>query len=263
MIDVSILCPIHRYGGIDILSEGLVNQTFKNFELVLCDKLYDFRKEIIEVSFPELNIKHFRPKEYNKFNAHSAVLNDCLNMAEGNLCIVMGDYTYVPPNWIETHILMHKLNPNCIITGPQIIYGLPPLKQNLYHDYTTFDNHFNIEMFKTLPTFFLDPKLQMPYCYVDHNYCYNRNESFLRADALSIGGWDERYDTTTGFNNKEFYLRMMMECNLKIANVPQLAIHRIMSFPIPPHNKFFMPESDDSRDRQMYIELCERYGIKL
>lgn len=259
---VSILLRIHRYGGLDVLYDSLIHQTFpKNeYEVIICDKLYDYRKDLVKEKFECFNVIHFKPSKISEYYAQSAPLNDCLKRANGELSIIIGDYTYCNPKWIERHWNYHQ-NGYCTC-APQEIYGLPPLKDNLRNCWSTFKEDFNPIMFKTLPTFVLDPKLNIPHnIIVNHNFWYNRNESFPTQWAKDIGGWNEEYDKSTAFENKEFALRLFMEKGAVIVNNRENVVYRIMSFPIGPHFLFLNPEYDDNINRKKYEELCKKYEV--
>ena len=260
---VSILLRIHRYGGLDVLYNSMVQQIFPkdDFEIIICDKLYDYRKDLVAEKFKDFNVVHFKPKIISEYYMQSAPLNDCLERASGELSIVVGDYTYCQPEWIQRHWLYH-LGKFCVCS-PQVIYGLPPLNSNLKQCWSTFREDFDLIMFKTLPQFMLDPKLNINYNQiVGHNFWYNRNESFPTQWARDIGGWNEEYDKSTSFENKEFALRLVTKKNAVIINDPDNKIYRIMSFPIGPHYKFINPEHDGSINQKRYENLCIECGVK-
>ncbi len=261
---VSIFCPTHRYGGMDMLFLGLENQTFSksDYELILVDKLYKHRHHLISdwAARNDINIIHLSPTNNSEYHVHSSILNQCLKAATGDCCIVMGDYTYTEPQWIERHYL-HYLNGWCT-TAPQVIYGLPKLKENLKQCISVFTEPFDIQTLKILPQYKMDVKLQLPHQMVDHRVCYNRNESFPRKKALEINGFDERYDNFVGPSNKEFYLRLIYDGKCKIVNDPNNYVHRIMSYPIPPFTNFKSSELDDSMMMKIYKELCKKYNAE-
>lgn len=261
---ISVLCPIHRWGGLDMFLAGLEHQTFKkeDYELILCDKLYNERHKFIEQWSEEnnINVIHFAPENQSTFHVHSSVLNECLNRASGEYCIVVGDYTYMPPDWIYLHWAYN--NGGYCLSAPQKIYGLPRLSPNLEHPISTFAENFNVEMLKVLPQFNMDPKLQLPDgALIDFHYWYNRNESFPTNFARNIGGWDERYNDRPGPSNLEFGLRLQHEAGCQIACDARATIYRIMSYPIPPHVDFLSTEVDDSINQERYKELCKKYNV--
>lgn len=260
---VSILCPVHRYGGLDVLFYSLEHQTFpkNDYEFILIDRLYKYRHHIVEEwkNKNNINIIHKSPKNESEYHVLSSILNEGLKTATGDCCIVTGDYTYLEPTFIERHYAHHVNGWGC--TAPQRIFGLPKLKTNLKQCYSTFNESFSLDTFSLLPEFIMDMKLQIPSVQIDHRFCYNRNESFPREKALKINGWDERFIKQPGPANIEFYLRLIQETKCKFRNDPSNVVKRIMSSSIPPHLKFLSTELDDTNTAGMYRELCKKYGV--
>ncbi len=261
---ISVLLPMHRYGGLDMIFESFENQTFpkSEFEIILCDKLYNKRVAIVKNWAQEnnINVTHFSPKNDSNYHIHSSVLNECLEKASGECCVVIGDYSYIFPHWIEIHHAYHQAG--YCLSAPQKIYGLPKLCNNLEQPFSVFNEKFSTEMFKILPQFNMDPKIQLPNgVLIDHKYCYNRNESFPIKFAKQIGGWNESYNNRVGPSNKEFYLRLIHECGVKIVCDGRAEIHRIMSYSIPPFTEFLSDETDDYINMNKYKELCKKYGV--
>lgn len=262
---ISILCPVHRWGGLDMLFTGLEYQTFpkEDYELILCDKLYKERKDLIYVwaKDNDINVNHFEPENKSNYHVHSSVLNECLKKASGEYCIIIGDYTFMQPDWIDIHYQYNKAG--YCLSAPQRIYGLPKLSSCLDHPISVFVENFKPEIFKLLPQFQMDPKLQLPNgVLIDFHYWYNRNESFPTDSARKIGGWDERYNDRTGPSNLEFGLRMQYEAGCKIACDGRASIQRIMSYPIGPFTEFLSEETDDFINQERYKELCKKYNVE-
>jgi len=261
---VSIILTTHRWGGVDMLFAGLEHQTFdKNeYELVWCDKLYKERKDLVYVWAKDngINIIHFEPKTQSNYHVHSSVLNECLNKASGECIICIGDYTYMLPHWMEIHYAYHQSG--YCLSAPQRIYGLPKLCSSLEHPISIFYEDFNIDMFKLLPIFNMDPKLQLQNgALIDFHYWYNRNESFPTKLGREIGGWDENYNNRAGQSNLEFGLRLQYEANCKIACDGRAEIYRIMSYSIPPFTEFLSEEMDMTINTRRYNILCKKYGV--
>lgn len=268
---ISILLPQHRYGGIDILEYGLERQTFpkEEWELILCDKLYKHRRGLLQEWADEnkINLIHFQPKNNSTYHVHSSVLNECLEKASGEFSIVIGDYTYVLPHWIDIHYAYNESG--YCLSGPQRIYGLPKLSTYLEHPISVFNENFKPEILRILPQFkletgdLLDPKLKLLNgSLIDYKYWHNRNESFPTEVARNIGGWDESYNNRVGPSNLEFGLRMQYEGKQKIACDGRAVIYRILSYPIPPHTEFLAEETDSSVNEARYQQLCRKYGVE-
>src|SRR5436309_1054308 len=90
---ISILCPSTRTGGLDHTFETLKRQKFQDFELLLVDSLYYYRKDLIEEqqSKCSFKIKHLKQLETATDLAHC--INNALIRAEGHLLYFLPDYT--------------------------------------------------------------------------------------------------------------------------------------------------------------------------
>jgi len=264
-LKISILCTIHRWGGMDVLQYGLERQTFdKNeYELILCDKLYKHRRGLMREWADEngINLIHFSPKNNSQYHVHSSVLNECLEKAQGKYSIVIGDYTYPEPHWIEIH---HAYNEaGYCLSAPQKIFGLPKLSTYLEHPISVFYEPFTPEVFKIIPPFDLDPGHDLPNgTIINHLGWHNRNDSFPTEIGRQIGGYDESYNNRVGKSNLEFGLRLIHEGKQKIACDGRATIYRILSYAIPPHLEFLAPETDSSINDERYEILCKKYNIK-
>ena len=139
-----------RVGGLDVLCAGLRGQTFKDFELVFSDALYDYRPNIAE-RFAEacvephpvdrrsrysLNIAdhdvpfvHVKPRDHRfPLNTYCRVMNEGLVAAHGDIVLLVTDYTWLPPDLIERHVRFHDAHgPKAGLMGPHRYARLPSL----------------------------------------------------------------------------------------------------------------------------------------
>lgn len=108
---ISVIVPTNRIGGLDILFESLKHQTYKNFELVLVDAIYQQRKTIVEEKSKEYDfkIKHIEPKD-NTFpiSNYCKSINTGLCAAEGELVYFTCDYSYLYKDILLTHANFHS-----------------------------------------------------------------------------------------------------------------------------------------------------------
>jgi glycosyltransferase involved in cell wall biosynthesis len=108
---ISVMIPTIRVGGLDVLFSSLENQTFKDFELVLVDSLYEYRKDIVaKVSLNHsFRIKHV-PSLGNKLTAtqYSRALNTGVINCSGQIMYTICDYAWLDPNCLELHANFHK-----------------------------------------------------------------------------------------------------------------------------------------------------------
>lgn len=106
MLRPTVLFYTYRPGGIDILADGLKNQTHQNYELVIVDdyverkqkvKRYLARHDIHPEYLGPSKKKGFPNIKYNCTNS----LNTGILMSTGDPIIVLTDYIWMPPKAIE------------------------------------------------------------------------------------------------------------------------------------------------------------------
>lgn len=112
---ISVICPTMRVGGLDIIFDSLSHQAFKDFELIISDGIYKYRKDIVaekakNYSFP---VKHIEPYN-NPFpnNAFCRYANSGLVHADCELVVFITDYTFLSaPDGLLKHARLHMSNP--------------------------------------------------------------------------------------------------------------------------------------------------------
>jgi glycosyltransferase involved in cell wall biosynthesis len=222
--NISIVVPTMRPGGLDVLFEGLSRQTFKNFEVILADGIYKYRKDIVAARKKNYDfvIKHVEPTK-NTFPVASFcnTSNTGVMHASANLILFLTDYTYLPINCVENHVKFHTNNPQINIgyMCPHQYRSLPELHEDfpIYdrQDAELYEQHLKDKklenvlwsIFKkdfcqdpeTLPLDAMgnaDTKLFMPYGPADHHAFNGKNESLKTEAFLKVNGYDEDLDGT-------------------------------------------------------------------
>ncbi len=133
---VSIILPTNRVGGLDITFETLAQQSLPDFELILVDHLYPWRKDIVaqEASRYSFAFKHVQPfNDPFPEQAYQRCLNSGLIHASGDVALVVCDYTSFPSDLVEKHSLFHAetrrpralLGTMQLATTPQIATDFP------------------------------------------------------------------------------------------------------------------------------------------
>ena len=96
MTKISVIIPTFRIGGLDVLFYGLFNQTVNDFELVLVDGIYKYRKDLVLKKSKDYGFKtiHVEPFE-NPFPVCSfcRFANTGLVYANGDIVTFMTDFT--------------------------------------------------------------------------------------------------------------------------------------------------------------------------
>jgi glycosyltransferase involved in cell wall biosynthesis len=229
---ISVVMPTMRVGGLDIVLKSLEKQTFKNFEFIISDSIYKYRKDLVSQQSKKYSftIKHVEPTKNifpisNFCNSENAGLIN----ASAKLVLLITDYTYLPADCIEKHVNFHTINKeeNIGYMCPHQYRSLPKLHSDfssyknedtdLYmYDlfngklnnvlWSIFENDFDQDP-ETLPLDAMgnaDNKLVAPYGVGDMFAFNGKNESFKLEAALKINGFDEELDGTTPYQDTVF-----------------------------------------------------------
>jgi hypothetical protein len=98
-------------GGMDVLFHGFEQQTFKDFELILVDNLYKYRKDQVteyarQFSFP---VKYVEPfNNIFPINAYQHSMNTGLVYANGKIAYLSCDFAWPQPNCLAEHAEFHQ-----------------------------------------------------------------------------------------------------------------------------------------------------------
>jgi len=111
---VSVLDLTNRVGGMDILFESLKHQSFQDFELIIVDALYEYRKEIVAEKAKEYNftVKHIPPiNQTFPVSNYNNSMNTGILAAEGEVLYFTCDYAILPPDILQKHYNFHAQTP--------------------------------------------------------------------------------------------------------------------------------------------------------
>ena len=78
---ISICLSTKRYGGLDMIMGSLANQTYKNFELIICDAIYDERHEEVMEFADKLDLDVYHVKQNRSIEDHGFIAearNNCM-----------------------------------------------------------------------------------------------------------------------------------------------------------------------------------------
>ena len=226
-----------RVGGFDVLFEGLKNQTFTDFELVISDGLYKHRKDTIEEKSKEFGfrVKHVEPFE-NPFpmSAFSRYANSALAHADCELVLSITDYTWLPPDSLQIHSDFHKQNPTVGLMSPHQYTVLPELHSS-FPVYTPHSNEdterYAADVGEGKLSDFMwsifakpyvsgdplgvdpimggaDPKLCVPAGPIASYYFNGKHESCGLNYLLAVNGWDEDLDETHTYQDTDIGERL-------------------------------------------------------
>ena len=120
--DVTVQVVTFRPAGLDVLLAGMRDQTYPKhrFEVVLVDHRYERRHaEVMELAkYYGVNLIHVPEHRRNgQWGVCSSAFNTGFAVARGRVIIMLVDWTYAPPGWIEAH-LRHHFGPPVYVVAP-------------------------------------------------------------------------------------------------------------------------------------------------
>jgi hypothetical protein len=224
---VSVLLGSSRPGGIDVSLLGLAAQTYDDFEVIFVDGRYHKRHALVldmvaasGLKAPFYHVPNHRYTE-GPWTTISAGFNTGFMLAAGEIVLMLCDYAYAPPGWIETH-LAHHSEPRMVVaphryrampryiwpTAERLVQFVPGadvrniqkqlgmfVENSIFSDPITVDTVLSMS---PAPPELNDSKLLMGTGPTSYLYMHTKNESFPRENVLAIGGMDENYDRGRG-----------------------------------------------------------------
>lgn len=133
---VSIVIPtLNRYPYLKNVLSDLEKQTYKNFEILVCDQTYPLDKTFYDGW--NLNLKLINQSEKALWLAR----NRCISEAKGNYILLFDDDSRVESDWIEQHLRcldFFNADISAGVTDTLIGHGLSP-KESYFHLSDVFD----------------------------------------------------------------------------------------------------------------------------
>lgn len=236
MVKVTVTLGSARPGGVDVALRGLADQTFDDFEIIFVDGRYHKRHERVLDLVKQLGIKrpfyHVPNHRYNGvWSTPSAGYNTGFMLAEGEIIIMLLDYAYAPPGWIENHIGFHDVRR--FVMGPHLYTEMPPInwsapekmlrfeggpettvenilkQKEQFDEISIFQSHFDPSWLNTIKICEdNDPKANLPTGPNFYYYMHTKNCSFPRETLLDINGMDENFDRGRGPGDTDFGYRL-------------------------------------------------------
>lgn len=211
---------------------GLARQTYKDFEVVFVDGLYHERHEkvldAVRLSGLERPFFHVPNHRYQPgiWGTTCAGYNTGFALAAGDFVVMLLDYGYAPPMWLEEHA-KHQDRGEKIILGPHEYRTLAPhvpianlrvfdrayvdshpledaiaaigRQRSLFDLISCFAESFDPDDLDEFVVEEGDVKCRMPTQeWFDSNYFATKNESFPTKAVLDVNGMDEHYDKGRG-----------------------------------------------------------------
>jgi glycosyltransferase involved in cell wall biosynthesis len=264
---LSVIVPTMRLGGLDVLRHGLAGQTFRDFELVLSDGLYDWRK-VHERVHPEFPTQHVRPRGHRfPRNEYCRVMNEALVAAGGEVALLLSDYTWLPPDALERHAAHHlEHGPRAGLMGfhsyramPKLHPDFRPYREDEIERYvgdvatrrflwSVFDKPYDFDARElALDGYATDEKSRMPAGPVAQAYMYCKNESIRLEHLLDLNGFDEDLDGSHGYQDSDIADRLVQKCGVQWVLDPTLEACIVNPRRVFPRGVIARPHADNER----------------
>jgi glycosyltransferase involved in cell wall biosynthesis len=230
MPKVSVVVPTMRIGGFDVLCNSLVSQTYKDFELVIADSLYKFRRNLVAERLTKLPFKVVHAEVSGSrfpINEFCRVANTGLMGASGELVVFVVDYTWLNPTCLAKHVKFHVEHSGFGYLGVHRYRHLPAVALTpSYGQVTVYDDTLSDRYAQNLEAglhkesmwsifekelkqiddlavdqSLRDHKFNQRSGNTDYRGFFAKNDSFKLADVMSVGGWDEDLDGSHGYQD--------------------------------------------------------------
>lgn len=224
MTRVTVIQPIARLGGIDVLFDGLARQTFKDYELVLVDAWADLRRDAVREEADRRGIPlahHVQPAKRGLAHA----LNVGVRHARGELVCPLNDHHWTPSTWLERHwgafegsrgrftangFAYHRRPPPLKPAGqPPEAYALSlfqePFDGERVSDYPIL--YEETLAFTTAPRIPVRSQLHGLYTSWGREFYNTLNNSIPVEVLLRLNGYDETYDQARAYLDVDMGLR--------------------------------------------------------
>lgn len=222
---ISVIVPIARLGGIDVLYDGLQRQTFKGeWELILVDEWKNEREDVVwkmaQTHKIPIPVAHIKPDRRGLAHA----LNLGVLRAKGELICPLNDYHWPPPNWLERHWRVYEQSGGKWTCNGFAYHHEPPeltsfprpryLKNHIL--YSIFEEPFCMEMLEKLPIIYEETLAWMESFrwplgskrWIGDAYPQNEKLSLLEHQGLYTSTGREYYNTLNNSIPRELLLRL-------------------------------------------------------
>ena len=232
---ITVTMPTVRVGGLDLIFDSLREQTCKDFEFVLVDGLYKYRKDIVAeyAKSCDFTVRHVDAVD-NPFpvTAYCRYANTALLHARGEIVLHLTDYSVLTPDVVARHVAHHRSNArNVGLMGPHVYYTLPPLnpvfptyQNSEYPKYaedlasgklnpvlwSLFDGPRKDGVTNEVGLIALDMKQSKAAGPINYDFFHAKNESCALEALLEVNGWDEALDGAHGYQDHDIANRLRL-----------------------------------------------------
>ena len=225
-MDISAILTTARFGGLDILFSSMLAQKFDGkLEIIVADEFYHERNpywlgELFRHStYRNLNFNfiHLPPKRPCRIYDDSLGINTALAAVSGELIVILADYTWAPPDYLQAHWNFYKANPGWSMSCYLDRYPLPQMRGypcSIERDWwSVFREDFNPEWFDGKETVYRERRGCVGKVHEDGKIEIPGEQVYLLGDSVplsvvkELNGIDERYIGGYGSNDVCFGTR--------------------------------------------------------
>src|SRR3990167_10153856 len=129
-MEISVILTTARFGGLDVLFSSMLAQEFDGeFEVIVTDEFHKERCDRMRLlTNPRFKLSHLPPKRECRLYDDSLGINTALAAASGELVMILADYSWAPPNYLQAHWDFYKANPGWSMSCYLDRYPLPSMR---------------------------------------------------------------------------------------------------------------------------------------
>ncbi|MGH9150413.1 MAG: hypothetical protein ACRD0D_05280 [Acidimicrobiales bacterium] len=126
-VSISVVTVTNRPGSIDVTWGALARQTFSDFEWILCDELYEWRRAEVHDYVNDPRLRHLRaPVAGGDLWNLNKSYNHALRHCRGELVVSLQDYIWAPPDGLERFWAVYRAHgPRVFVSGVGNGYAPP------------------------------------------------------------------------------------------------------------------------------------------
>ncbi|TAK10572.1 MAG: glycosyltransferase family 2 protein [Anaerolineae bacterium] len=268
---ITITLGSARPGGLDITLAGLCAQTFQDFEVVFVDARYHKRHTQVLDAVKRSGLKqpfyHVPNHRYSDsiWGTACAGYNTGFALSAGELIVMLLDYTYVRPDWLEHHVaqsgkLVMAPHEYRTLTGAFTRDGQVPMhfdRQRVasvgmdaaielirdareeFDEISCFPTPFTADQLDVFPiegTSIPEKGEEQPY------FFSTKNESFPRKNVFDVNGMRELWDRGRGPGDPDLGYRLAWS-GLSPTICREAVVHCLNPRSILPNMNLVAPES--------------------
>ena len=238
MKKISVNIITNREGGIDAQLRYFAQQTFKDFEMVIVDELWDKRHNAIEALIKNLglDVVYLKPRRYMEkvvTSTHTMARNEALTYMDAENVLFFDDYQIPMGNLLAEHV--HYLRQKIAVVGQQINLNRMDINHPDFNNVKAQDNR-NTGTVKE----------------ISYAWFWTNNASTPMSTMLAMNGVDERFNGATGGEDYAGIGLSLTQLGVKIIYNPSALCYHIDHDGIPEAISDFKRLSDNPIGNKVY-----------